>query len=141
MIIYSYLTSYDKIDKFLIYFGFPLLGLAVILVWIIELPKVKIIEITQSEINFIHPITKHKDRLKLADLDGYKKQYQSTRFGLNPAILIFRDEKILKEISSIHLKNFDELEKHLKTRIQYLGRENFKYFDYLTQMIKRKVGS
>ncbi|MEM6846042.1 MAG: hypothetical protein AAF632_27775 [Bacteroidota bacterium] len=141
LVIYFYSTSYDEIDKFLIYFGFPLLGLAVLLIWVIELPKIKIIEITQTEINFIHPITKHENKIQLVSLDGYKKQYQPTRFGLSPALLIYRDGKILQEISSIHVKNLEELEKHLKTKVQYLGLEEFKFFDYLIQRIRRKIGT
>ena len=141
LIIYFYSTSLDKIDKFLIYFGFPLLGLAIILIWMIEAPKIKKIEISQTEINFIHPITNREKRILLDSLDGYKKQNQPTSYGLVPAILIYRNGKLFQEISGVYVKNLDEIEKHLRVEIQYLGREKFKYLDYLVQQIKRKIGT
>ena len=141
LILLGYLYDLDNTDKFLIYFGFPLIGLATVGLWIIELPKIKIIHLTKTEVQFINPISRQVRNIDLNYIEGYRKQVQPIRFGTITSLLIYKDGQVIQEISSLYIKNFDALEKHLKSRIKYLGIEEFRYFNYLIQQIKRKIGT
>ncbi len=141
LLVYFYLISYETTDKFLIYFGLPLMGLALILLWIFELPKICFIQLTQTTIQILNPINKRTKSLDYNHIDGFKKQFQPSRFGINKSILIYQDDKVIHEISSLYIKNFDEIEGFLKTKINYLGTKKFRWFDHLIEEIKRKIGT
>lgn len=67
-------------------------------------------------------------RYDYAEIEGYKKQVQPTRFQGHPVILVYAKGKKVGEISSHFTTNVLEIEQALKTRIPYLGNEPYHYF-------------
>lgn len=105
---------------------------------LIELPKIKIFMISDKKLEIKNPFTGNIDAYLFDELDGFKTQIQVSNSGSYEVIYIIKDAVKIQEISSFHVKNYNEVKKGIREKLSYLGTESFKFFRYLMEGLKRK---
>ncbi len=125
--------NHQSQEPFFNFFALPLLTISIILCILIELPKIKRINIDNDSIELTNPITIQTLSLTFNQLDGYKTLNQPTRHGHNEAILIYENGVCIFELSELYFTNYSELKNGIRKSIPNLGQAEFKYFKYIIE--------
>lgn len=128
---YEWITGQETIGLIQRIFFTSISVLMTALLWTIEIPKLKSVEIDDKRIKFKNLLTGATKEILVTDCDGFKTSSQSARGGPVYEIIIFIKGKRFHDISSNYIKNYDEVRIGLGKRLDNLGKEKFKYFKYL----------
>jgi len=112
---------------------FPLLVMP--LLWRVEMPKIKRIEIDEDGLTLTNPFIGTRTKLLWDNLDGYKTMTHVTRGGLVNELIIVSNGAEIFDISSYYYKNFKEIRRLVTRNLSNVGQKDFKYWDYF----KRRV--
>ena len=102
---------------------------------VIELPKIKIIELDTHGLNIVTPIFRKTVKFGWEQLDGYETGIYLTKGGLIKEIYLVADGKVVHEISESYLKNFDEIHRIISRKLKKLGSNEFSPFKYLRRKL------
>lgn len=106
------------------------------LLWIIEVPKIVIIETSVDYIRITNPLTRKTKIIMWDSLDGFKRQVQSSRGGSYEIIYLVQGGVKIQELSSFHIRNFSAIKQELADNLEDLGFEKFELLKYLKERLK-----
>jgi len=136
-IIYVWLTDMKEIGIFqrIMVTFFPLL--VTLLIFKIELPKIKILTICSHILTIKDPIFGGSKKLSWKDFDGYQTVVHYTQGGPLKELMLIANNKIVHEVSENYISNYDEVKKAITKNLKNLGSINFNYIKYLKQRLWR----
>ncbi|WP_422361743.1 hypothetical protein [Reichenbachiella sp.] len=114
----------------------PMLFVALAMLIRIEIPKIKVISVSEKSMNIGYPVLGLTKQYAMESLDGFKTQLQPARIGFNESILIYKNGKCVLEISDLYYSNYFELKNQIEINVPFLGISRFKYFEYIIERIK-----
>ena len=139
--VFALAYSEEISNNFFFYFGLPLVILAALGMITLELPNIKRVRLTDTTVEIESPLTRKTTKVLYTELDGFKIQYQPTRHGSNKSVLLCKDGKLFHETSDLYISNIEDIEKYLKTKVNYLGVQKFGLYDYNITRITKKINT
>ena len=111
-------------------------GILTPLIWIIEIPKVKSVEITADRIIIQNLFTRTRKEISFGLVDGIKTTSNWTRGGRVYEIIIIVNGKPFHKISTNYIKNYDTIRAELTKRFTVLLADDF---ENMRSVIKDKI--
>ena len=125
-----------KIELLQRIFFTALSGILTPLIWQIEIPKVKSVEIAADRIIIQNLFTRTKKEISFDLVNGLKTTSNWTRGGPVYEIIIIVNGKPLHKISTNYIKNYDTIRTELTRRFTVLHADDF---ENMTRVIKDKI--
>lgn len=111
-------------------------GILTPLIWIIEIPKVKSVEVAADRIILQNLFTRTKKEISFDWVDGLKTTSNWTRGGRVYEIIIIVNGKPVHKISTNYIKNYDKIRAELTKRFTVLHADDF---ENMRSLIKDKI--
>ncbi len=102
---------------------------------IVEIPKIKRIEIDRGGLMLINPFIGTRTNISWDTLDGYKSTTHRTRDGLLRELILVSNGKEIFHISSLYHKNYEEISMLVSRNLRKIAEKDSKWWDY----VKRRV--
>lgn len=106
------------------------------LIWIIEIPKVKSVEISADRLIIENLFTRTKKEVPFDLVDGLKTTSNWTRGGRVYEIIIMVSGKPFHKISTNYIKNYDKVRAELTKRFTVIHADNI---ENIRSVIKDKI--
>ena len=106
------------------------------LIWIIEIPKVKSVEIAADRLVIQNLFTRTKNELPFDVIDGLKTTSSWTRGGRVYELIIVVNGKPFHKISTNYIKNYDKIRAELTKRFTVLHADDL---ENIRSVIKDKI--
>jgi hypothetical protein len=75
---------------------------------------------------------------KLSDFDGHKITYAVSGIGKFEDLLLTKNNEKIISISEFHIGNYKEIKKNIKRKTNYLGIEEYDFFDEIIDTFKKR---
>jgi hypothetical protein len=105
------------------------------LVFAVELPKLKTVEIDEEKIVLRNLVTGQRKEILIGDFDGFKTTTQFARGGPVYELILIINGRPFHDISSNYIKNYNEVRTELDKQLENLGTEKFEYFKYIRERL------
>lgn len=105
------------------------------LIFAIELPKLKTVEIDEEKIVLRSLMTGQRKEIHFGDFEGFKTTTQFARGGPVYELILVINGRPFHDISSTYIKNYNEVRTQLGKQLENLGTEKFEYFKYIRERL------
>jgi hypothetical protein len=133
---YEWISEEKSIDMLQKIFFTALSGILTPLIWTIEIPKVKSVEIAADRLVIQNLFTRTKKEIPFDLVDGLKTASNWTRGGRVYEIIIVVRGKSFHKISTNYIKNYDKIRTELTKRFTVLHADDL---ENIRSVIKDKV--
>lgn len=133
---YEWIATEKNIEILQRIFFTALSGILTPLIWIIEFPKVKSVEISSDRLIIQNLFTRTKKEIPFAMIDGLKTTSSWTRGGRVYELIIIVNRKPFHKISTNYIKNYDKIRAELTKRFTVLQADDL---ENIRAVVKDKI--
>lgn len=111
-------------------------GIVTPLIWGIEIPKLKSVEIDNDRIIIRNLLTRARKEIPIDTIDGLKTTSKWAKGGPVYEVVIVINGKPFHKISSNYIKNYDNIRAELRKRLTILSADDF---EKMRSVVKEKI--